>query len=315
MRILYISAHYRGGLGDHAKYLAEKLQEHGFDVELFHAPHIPIKNLKNPSFTLLGSVKAVLNFKEYDIAHAWNVPAAFVMKNIRAKKKILSIHGTYGADIDVIHSGFLSKIGKNAEAQALEIPDVLTTDTRHVQNYYRRNWNLNFEYLPMFLFLQRFEKVPKLAKKKNQVIYVGRDGYEKGIDILREIENRINGNVVYCSNLPWNEAMARLQESAILVVPSRRESMPQVIREAFYLKVPVIAANVGDISNAITSGENGILVEPENPQMLLEETNRLLKDQALQERISKNAHRYILEFGTWESVSAKYFDFYQNLLK
>ncbi len=94
MKILYISPTFEGGIGGHAKRVAEKLQQNGFDIELMVVPHIPIKNLKNPSFTILGSVKAMLNSKEYDVVHAWNIPSAFVMKKyVNTVKKISNILG------------------------------------------------------------------------------------------------------------------------------------------------------------------------------------------------------------------------------
>ena len=67
--------------------------------------------------------------------------------------------------------------------------------------------------------------------------------------------------------------MVKLKESQLIVVPSRMESSPQVIREAFYLKVPVVATSVGDITELITNNENGILVEPDSPEDLLSAVN------------------------------------------
>ena len=49
MKILFISPRYEGGIGGHAFRVAEKLREQGYDVKLMHVPHVPIKNLKNPS--------------------------------------------------------------------------------------------------------------------------------------------------------------------------------------------------------------------------------------------------------------------------
>ena len=48
MKILFIAPKYSGGIGGHAKRVADKLQENGFEIELMYAPHIPIKKLKNP---------------------------------------------------------------------------------------------------------------------------------------------------------------------------------------------------------------------------------------------------------------------------
>ena len=61
MKILYISPRYEGGIGGHAKRVAEKLREQGHDVKLMHVPHIPIKKLKNPSFTIFGILKSLTN--------------------------------------------------------------------------------------------------------------------------------------------------------------------------------------------------------------------------------------------------------------
>ena len=315
MKILFISPRYEGGIGGHAKRVAEKLQENGIDVELMNIPHIPIKNLKNLSFTIIGTVKSMLNSKEYDIVHAWNVPSAFIMKKIKAKKKVLSIHGIYGQQVEQIHSKSISKIGKKAEAKAFQISDIFTTDSKYVVNYYKNNLGIDFIHLPAPLDISKFENIPNVKKKNNQIIYIGRDSYEKGIDILKNIEQNIEGNVVYCTDLPWNETMKKLKQSTILVVPSRMESLPQVIKEAFYLKIPVIAISVGGIPELIKNNETGLLIEPENSQFLLNEINKLLKNPNLQEQLSKNSHEFILEHYTWKTLYQKYVNFYEELLK
>ena len=312
MKILYISPRYEGGIGGHAKRVAEKLRENNFDIELMDIPHVPIKNLKNPSFTILGTVKAMINSKKYDIVHAWNIPSSFVMKKINAKIKILSVHGIYGKQIETIHSKTTSKIGKKAEEEAFKIPNVFTTDSKYVQNFYKTQLGIDFVYLPAPLDISKFEQIPDVAEKKNQVIYIGRDSYEKGIDILKNIEDRINGNVVYCTDLPWDETMKRLKESSVLVIPSRMESIPQVIKEAFYLKKPVIATEVGGIPELIENKVTGILVPPENPQKMLETINTILEDKSLTEKLVKNAFDFIIQNFTWEILLPKYVKFYKN---
>ena len=312
MKILFISPRYEGGIGGHAKRVAEKLRENGIDVELMKVPHIPIKNFKNPSFTIFGKMKALINSNQYDVVHAWNIPSAFVMKNINAQKKILSVHGNYGQQVEKIHSNILQKIGKKAELEALKIADTLTTDSKFVQNYYRKHHQLNFKLLPAPLDILKFNNINDNKNKKNQIIYIGRDSYEKGIDILQSIENKINSNVVYCTDLPWKETMETLIESKILVVPSRMESIPQVIKEAFYLKIPVIATNVGGVSEILKNKETGILIPPEEPEILLNSINSLLEDKTLQENLTHEAFKFITENFSWETLLQDYVDLYEN---
>ncbi|MBI4131222.1 MAG: glycosyltransferase family 4 protein [Nitrosarchaeum sp.] len=313
MKILFISPRYEGGIGGHAFRVAEKLREVGFDVKLMHVPHIPIKNLKNPSFAIFGIIKAIFDREKYDVVHAWNVPSAFVMKFVKAKKKVLSVHGIYSEQIDVLHSTATSSMVNVAESKVLKFADVLTTDSKSVQKTYKEKLDLDFVYLPAPLDVKKFNEIQHVKKIENQIAYVGRDSFEKGTDILRSIEPQIKGKIVYCINISWHEAMKNLSASSILVVPSRMESLPQSIKEAFFLKIPVVATSVGDIPEVIKNNETGILVPSNDPQSLLEAINSLLENKEKASKIAESAHDFVIKNFTWEKLISKYIDFYKNL--
>lgn len=312
MKILFISPTYEGGIGGHAFRVAEKLRENGFDVKLMHVPHIPIKNFKNPSFAIFGATKALFDKEKYDVVHAWNVPSAFVMKYVKAKKKVLSVHGVYSEQVDALHSKTTSAAVNFGESKVLSWSDKLTTDSKSVKQIYKDKYNLDFIYLPAPLDTNKFKDIPQVQKKENQVVYVGRDSFEKGIDILRSVESQIKGKVVYCTNMPWKEAMLTLKESTLLAVPSRMESLPQVIKEAFYLKTPVVATSVGGIPEIITHNENGILVPPNEPQKLVEAINDLLANKTLMEKLTTNAYEYIIKNFSWDVLFPKYIELYEK---
>lgn len=313
MKILYISPRYEGGIGGHAFRVAQKLNESGFEVTLMHVPHIPVKNLKNPSFVIFGIIKAMFDRKKYDIVHAWNVPSAFVMKYVKAKKKVLSVHGVYSEQVGAIHSKTAGSIVSSSEQKVLKFADVLTTDSKSVQNSYKEKFGLDFVYLPAPLDVEKFKDIPDVKKIGNQVVYVGRDSYEKGTDILRKIESKINGKVVYCVNMPWKEAMKNLKSSSILVVPSRMESLPQSIKEAFYLKIPVIATNVGDIPQLVKNNETGILVQPNDESQLLQRINEALENKKSILSYTEKAFELLSSNFTWDVLLPKYIEFYKNL--
>lgn len=314
MKILFISPRYDGGIGGHAFRVAEKLCEVGFDVKLMHVPHVPIKNLKNPSFAIFGMFKAILDGEKYDVVHAWNVPSAFVMKFVKANKKVLSVHGIYSEQVDALHSTATSSMVSNAESKVLKFADVLTTDSKSVQKIYKEKLNLDFVYLPAPLDIKKFDQIPDVKKTENQIAYVGRDSYEKGTDILRKIEPKIKGKIIYCTNMSWIDAMKNLKASSVLVVPSRMESLPQSIKEAFFLKIPVIATSVGDIPEVIKNNETGILIPPNDPQSLLDAINSLLEDKEKASKITEHAYDFIIKNFTWEKLMPKYIEFYKNLV-
>jgi glycosyltransferase involved in cell wall biosynthesis len=314
MKILFIAPKYSGGIGGHASRVAEKLLDYGFDVKLMHTPHIPINKLKNPSFAVLSSLKAMIGQEKYDVVHAFNVPSAFAMKYTKAKKKVLSIHGIYSEQVDALHSDTTATVARITEIKVLKWADKLTTDSKTVQKTYKEKLGVDFEFLYAPLDVSKFEILNAVSKIDNQVVYIGRDSYEKGTDILRGIESKINGKVVFCTDMEWKDAMTILKKSSVLVIPSRMESIPQVIKEAFYLKVPIVATNVGGIPELIKNNVSGILVPPNDPIKLLDAINKLLEDKECSKKIAENGYDFVINNLTWEILLPRYVQFYEKLV-
>jgi L-malate glycosyltransferase len=315
MKILFISPRYSGGIGGHASMLAEQLSQSGHYVKKLQVPHIPIKNLKNPSFAIFSIMKSIVDRESYDIVHGFNIPSAYAMKYANGKKKVLSLHGVFGDQIEKLHSKHISSIAKVAESQVLQWPDKLTTDSKATQKIYKEKFNIDFDVLPSALDTKQFSQIKNVEKIPNQICYIGRDSYEKGIDILKKAESKINGNVVYCTNRSWVDAMSIMKSSSLVVVPSRMESLPTTVKEAFFLNIPVVATNVGGIPELITHDKTGILVPSDNFEKLADAINNLLLDKTKSEKLTENANIFLKNNLTWDVVLPKFLNFYQNLLK
>ena len=315
MKFLFISPRFSGGIGGHAAMLAEQLTKNGHQVKKMETTHIPIKNMKNPSFAVLSSLKSIVDRESYDIVHGFNIPSAYAMKYAKGKKKVLSVHGVFSDQVDTLHSKSVSSIAKNAQSQVLQWPDKLTTDSKATQKLYKEKFDIDFEYLPSPLDTDMFKKIGSVEKIEKQIAYVGRDSHEKGIDILKSAESEINGNVVYCTDRSWEDAMKIIKSSSIVVVPSRMESLPTTVKEAFYLNVPVIGTNVGGIPELIKNNETGILVPPENPSELVQAINELLSDREKSEKLATNGNVFVKNNMTWDVILPKYIQFYEDLLK
>jgi glycosyltransferase involved in cell wall biosynthesis len=315
MKFLFISPRFSGGIGGHAAMLANKLTQNGHQVKKLETTHLPIKNLKNPSFAVLSSLKSLVDRDSYDIVHGFNVPSAYAMKYAKGKKKILSIHGVFSEQVDSLHSKPVSSLAKSAESQVLQWPDKLTTDSKATQKLYKKKFDIDFEYLPSPLDTSMFENIGSVEKIENQVAYVGRDSHEKGIDILKAAESKINGNVVYCTDRSWEDAMKIIKSSSMVVVPSRMESLPTTVKEAFYLNIPVIGTDVGGIPELIKNNETGIIVPPNNPSSLAQAVNDLLSDKDKAEKLATNGNTFVKNNMTWDVILPKYIQFYENLFK
>lgn len=124
---------------------------------------------------------------------------------------------------------------------------------------------------------------------ENYLLYVGRLGQGKGVDILLEawqqaqpdlllkvagdgpltsaVERaaREQSNVEYLGHLPSEEVYELMGAARMLIVPSKLyETFGRVVIEAFAVGTPVIASNIGALAELIEHGRTGRLFEPGN---------------------------------------------------
>ena len=124
-----------------------------------------------------------------------------------------------------------------------------------------------------------------------------------------------NPTTIYCTNRSWVDAMFIMKSSSIVVVPSRIDSLPTTVKEAFFLNIPVVATNVGGIPELITHDKTGILVAPNDPEKLADAINNLLVDRVKSEKLAVNANIFLKNNMTWDVILPKFINFYEKLLK
>lgn len=100
----------------------------------------------------------------------------------------------------------------------------------------------------------------------------------------------------------------------LLVMPSHYESFGMVALEAMACGTSVIASDVGGLAHLIKDGETGFLVPKGDPQTLAECMTRLILDEKLRKRISKNASAYAKQFD-WLHITDKILHVYKELLQ
>jgi glycosyltransferase involved in cell wall biosynthesis len=99
-----------------------------------------------------------------------------------------------------------------------------------------------------------------------------------------------------------DEDLARLYgEAEIAIVPSLYEGFSLPAIEAMSCAVPVVATTGGALPEVVgVSGETGLLVEPNNPDALVEAIGRLLDDAALRERLGAAGRQRVIDRFTWQ---------------
>ena len=100
----------------------------------------------------------------------------------------------------------------------------------------------------------------------------------------------------------------------VFVLPSFTESCPLTVLEAMSSRLPVIATKVGGTPEMIKNNKDGILIQAGNVNELSKNIVKLLKDDALRKRISKNARKKVeKEFNT-KLMAMETKKFYKDIL-
>jgi glycogen(starch) synthase len=107
----------------------------------------------------------------------------------------------------------------------------------------------------------------------------------------------------YVDHLPPERIAQRLDESTVLVLPSRFEGLGRVVIEAFARGRGVVATRAGGILDLVEDGREGLLVEPDDTRGLSDALVRVLSDHNLAERLGAAAHA---RFPEWNQTPEQF---------
>ncbi|MGQ0601170.1 MAG: glycosyltransferase family 4 protein [Anaerolineales bacterium] len=143
-----------------------------------------------------------------------------------------------------------------------------------------------------------------------QVLIVGEGGQRVKLE-ARVRELKLMERVTFVSH--QSHVAHYLQQSQIFVLPSRFEGLAFALLEALATGLPCVVTDVGDHGRVITSGENGLVVPPNNPQALAAALESLLRDHALRVRLGAAARRTAEAYSA-ERMAQRTFAVYERVL-
>ena len=129
----------------------------------------------------------------------------------------------------------------------------------------------------MLLFVGRLERVkaPELALQalaglrraspgEPALLVVAGEGRLRGALVRQAGRLGLTSSVRLLGELPRNDVVTCMQAADCLLLPSRAEGAPAVVREALACGLPVVASRVGGVAELLDSGPCGRLVPPED---------------------------------------------------
>ncbi|MCE9585347.1 glycosyltransferase family 4 protein [Candidatus Nomurabacteria bacterium] len=122
----------------------------------------------------------------------------------------------------------------------------------------------------------------------NIIVYIVGDGpnYDKLNSLV--IQNDLNEKVIFMGALSRLEILSFLEKNDLFILPTKQEGLPRSILEAISKGLPVIASDVGGVSEIVTS-DIGFLLKKNTAQELAEYIEYLYKNPNILTCMSQNA--------------------------
>lgn len=227
----------------------------------------------------------------------------------------------------IIH--FLEKLAyKNA--------DIIIVASEGERKFIKEKYDIlseKIKYIPNYIDTNLFK--PLNIPKENRICFVGRLEEQKnlfnlikavsglGIKLVifgsgsqkRDLEDfakKLKADVEFKGNIPNQDLPGEINKSKLFILPSLYEGCPKVLLEAMACGLPVIGTRVDGIKEIIRDNENGYLVET-SADSIRKAIKEVLDNQNLQEKISQNARKTILDNFSLEKILEKEMSLYKKL--
>lgn len=285
------------------------------DEHIIRIPGVPI-GIYDYRLTGVYPLKAINKIRKWnlDVIHSHTEFGVGTFARIIAKQYNIPLvhtyHTMYEDYVHYITKGYFNNTSKkiveyltnfycNQTATELIVPTKKTYDLFKEKYKYTRNVHI----IPTGIEVERFykentdpEKLEEIRKKHGLnkgdfvILYVGRLGQEKSVDVLIESHQelareykakllivgdgpdmdtyknlvhklKIDDNVIFTGKVPWTEVTLYYQIADIFATASKSETQGLTVIEAMAASLPVVAVDDESFRNVIVDGLNGHLFD------------------------------------------------------
>ena len=285
------------------------------DEHIIRIPGVPI-GIYDYRLTGVYPLKAINKIKKWnlDVIHSHTEFGVGTFARIIAKQYNITLvhtyHTMYEDYVHYITKGYFNNTSKkiveyltnfycNQTATELIVPTKKTYDLFKEKYKYTRNVHI----IPTGIEVEKFykentdpAKLEEIRKKHGLnkgdfvILYVGRLGQEKSVDVLIEAHQelareykakllivgdgpdmdtyknlvhklKIDDNVIFTGKVPWTEVTLYYQIADIFATASKSETQGLTVIEAMAASLPVVAVDDESFRNVIIDGLNGHLFD------------------------------------------------------
>jgi len=193
---------------------------------------------------------------------------------------------------------------------------------------FRRRFNIP-EDKKIILYLGRIHKIKGIdflikayahlkneMKCRNAVLVIAGpdDGYLSEIKYLAQASG-VSNSILFVGPLYGENKLVAYVDSEVYVLPSRYETFPMTILEAYACGKPVVASRVGGLKDLVKDGETGLLFEPGNVEQLARSIFNLLNGNDVAKEMGLKGKNFVRENFTIEKVVERLEKVYEEVVK
>jgi glycosyltransferase involved in cell wall biosynthesis len=295
-------------------------------------------------YVLFGtfSIARLCRLKRFDIVHIhWPFPHILFGIMAKAVSRCHLFATFYGLEIRWLKKRFPFLV--KPFAWLINRADVITAISNHTAGELK---GIVKKDIPIIPFSITVESRNTEVDDQNFILFVGRHVERKGVHILidafRIIHKDIPHNLIIVGDGPerkrWEEMAINYKltsrikftgwvsteelhdyykNCSFFVLPAiydkhgDTEGLGVVMIEAMSYSKPVIASNVGGITDVVINGYNGILVKDNDPEILAAAIKKLAQNKELSKKLGENAKKSIDERFNWNKIVSKLIELYE----
>jgi len=304
-----------------------------------------------PLFFFFGFIKLakLLRKEHFDIIHVhWPFPMGLfgiLAKSINKGKLILTFYG-----VEFVLTGKVP-FGNLILKLIIKFADKVTAISTYAKSLVRKEYNVPVSVIPYtssFSIDSIIDKSKRGDKEKKvkTVLFVGRLIERKGVKYLisamPKVLDKINARLEIVGSGPLSEELKRLivklrleknvnlrgrvddqaladlyRKCDVFVLPSIKdkwgdtEGLGVVLLEAMGFKKPVIASEIGGITDIVKHGQTGLLVKQKNVEGLADAIVKILQDNKLSLTLAENGLSYLKNNFSWKETIRKTKELYE----
>lgn len=163
--------------------------------------------------------------------------------------------------------------------------------------------------------LQLVEAFPRvLSAYPNARLVVTGDGPNLPLVRARAHELGLDGQVTFTGFVSIEDRNRLFKVADVAVFPSLYEPFGIVALEAMVARVPVVASNVGGLTEVVAHNQSGILVQPSDAQSLAGGILQTLQHPDWAHRRAERAYQVAIEEFTWPAIARKTTNVYDRVV-